>query len=282
MSSSNLPEIDGVPIDVFMPCVMSRQVRNGDWVSHGASVPLAGAALFLAMETHAPDADVWIQGCVTPTDRNLGDALMFPTRIYGATKAHMSQTEIINFSLRGNSSFQFLRPAQIDPHGNLNVSVIKREGKPDLRFHGIAIGDALNAVGRVCFYVTEHTPRTFVEELPFRTAAGHDDGSAWREGTGLPPESGPVGAVTPMAVLDFDEARRLRIASVHRGFSVEDVRAATGFELGVAPDCGETPMPTVEEVTALENVDPEGIRRLEFRETRAAVLAHLADRARVS
>jgi glutaconate CoA-transferase, subunit B len=278
--STDLPAVDGVPMDAFMSCVMSRQVRNEDWVSHGASVPLAGAALFGAMETHAPDADVWIQGCVTPSDRNLADALLFPTRIYGATKAHMSQTQIINFSLRGNSTFQFLRPAQIDPHGNLNVSVIERGDKPDLRFHGIAIGDALNAVGRVCFYVTEHTPRTFVAELPFRTATGHDDGSAWREGTGLPPEAGPVGAVTPMAVLDFDEGRRLRIASVHRGFTVEDVQAASGFELGVAPDCGETPMPTAEELAALEKVDPEGIRRLEFRETRAEVLAHLAERAR--
>jgi hypothetical protein len=83
-----------------------------------------------------------------------------------------------------------------------------------------------------------------------------------------------------MAVLDFDEGRRLRIASVHRGFSVEDVQAASGFELGVADDCGETPMPTEEELAALEKVDPEGIRRLEFRETRAEVLAHLAERAR--
>jgi glutaconate CoA-transferase subunit B len=277
---SDLREIDGVPIDTFMACVMSRQVRNDDWVSHGASVPLAGAALFTAMEVQAPEADVWIQGCVTPSDRNLADALLFPTRIYEATKAHMSQTQIINFSLRGNSTFQFLRPAQIDPHGNLNVSVIKREGKPDLRFHGIAIGDALNAVGRVCFYVTEHTPRTFVEDLPFRTATGHDDGSAWRENTGLPPDAGPSGAITPMAVLDFDTGRRLRIASVHRGFSVDDVQAATGFQLATAEDCGETPMPSEAELAALEKVDPEGIRRLEFRETRAEVLAHLAERAR--
>jgi glutaconate CoA-transferase, subunit B len=276
---SDLREIDGVPIDTFMACVMSRQVRNEDWVSHGASVPLAGAALFTAMEVQAPEADVWIQGCVTPSDRNLADALLFPTRIYEATKAHMSQTEIINFSLRGNSTFQFLRPAQIDPHGNLNVSVIKRDGKPDLRFHGIAIGDALNAVERVCFYVTEHTPRTFVEKLPFRTATGHDDGSAWRENTGLPADAGPSAAITPMAVLDFDEDRRLRVASVHRGFSVGDVQAATGFQLGAAEDCGETPMPSEAELAALEKVDPEGIRRLEFRDTRAEVLAHLAELA---
>ncbi len=40
----------------------------------------------------------------------------------------MSQTEIINFSLRGNSLFQFLRPLQIDPFGNVNVSLAERVG----------------------------------------------------------------------------------------------------------------------------------------------------------
>jgi glutaconate CoA-transferase subunit B len=273
---SALPEIDGVPLDSFMACVMSRQVRNEDWVSHGASVPLAGAALFLAMATHAPEADVWIQGCVTPTDRSLADALTSPVKLYESTKAHMSQNEIVNFSLRGNSTFQFLRPLQIDPHGNLNVSKLVREGKPDLRFHGIAIGDALNAVGRVCFYVTQHMPTSFVEELPFRTATGHDDGSRWREGTGLPEDAGPVAAITPMAVLDFDANRRLQLRSYHRGFSVEEVQAQTGFELGIAPDCGETPMPSDEELEALNQVDPAGVRRLEFRETRAEVLDYLA------
>lgn len=277
---SKLPEIDGVPLDSFMACVMSRQVRDGEWASHGASVPLAGAALFMAMATHAPEVDVWIHGCVTPANRNLADALLFPDRIMETSPVHWSQNEIINFSLRGNSGFQFLRPLQIDPHGNLNVSVIEREGKPDLRFQGIAVGDALNAIRRACFYVTEHSPRTFVEQLAFRTATGHDDGSRWRGESGLPADAGPIGAITPLAVLDFDEGLRLRIASVHRGYSVEDVQAATGFELGVAPGCGETPMPTEAELAALERVDPERIRLLEFRETRADVLAQLAERAR--
>lgn len=279
--SDALPTIDGVSIDDFMACVMSRQVRDGDWVSQGASVPLAGAALFLAMATHAPEVDFWMAGCVTPANRNLAEALLFPNRLYETTRAHMSQNEIVNFSLRGNSDFQFMRPAQIDPHGNVNVSVIQRGGgKPDLRFQGIAVGDAINAVRRVCFYVTEHTPRTFVERLPFRTGAGHDDGSAWRAAVGLPAGAGPFAAVTPMAVLDFDSDRRLRIASAHRGFSVEDVREATGFELGASPECGETPMPTEAELAALAEVDPEGIRRLEFRQTRGEVLAHLTARAR--
>jgi glutaconate CoA-transferase, subunit B len=276
---SALPTIGGEPLDVFMACVMSREVRDGDWVSHGASVPLAGAALFLAMDTHAPGVEVWIQGCVTPANRNLADALIAPERIYETTTAHMSQTAIVDFSLRGNSMFQFLRPAQIDPHGNVNVSLIERGDRPPLRFHGIAVGDAINAVRRICLYTTEHSPRVFVESLRFRSGTGHHDGSDWRAGRGLPAGAGPAVVVTPKAVLDFDDQRRLRIRSVHPGVSIDDVGAATGFELGVAPDCGETPMPTDDEKFALGRVDPEGIRRLEFRETREEVLRYLATRA---
>lgn len=275
---SALPEVAGVPLDVFMSCVMSREVRNGDWVSHGASVPLAGAALFLAMETHAPDADVWIQGCVTPGNRNLADALIAPGRTFASSKAHLSQTEIINFSLRGNGDFQFLRPAQIDAHGNVNVSLVEREGRPPLRFHGIAVGDALNAVRRVCLYVTEHSPRVFAERLAFRTGTGHHDGSAWRAACGLPADAGPDTVVTPLAVLDFDADRRLRVRSLHPGVSLDQVREATGFALGASSSMGETPAPSAEEIAALKRVDPEGIRRLEFRETRGEVLRYLATR----
>lgn len=269
-----VPSVGGVSLDVLMACVMSRQVRDGDWVNQGASVPLAGAALFLAMNTHAPDVDYWMAGCVTPANRNLAEALMAPERLYGTTKAHMNQTEIINFSLRGNASFQFLRPLQIDPHGNVNVSLIERPGKPPLRFHGIAVGDAINAIRRTCLYVTEHSPRVFVEQLSFRTGTGHHDGSDWRATHGLEP-SGPDAVITPMAVLGFDAERRLEVRSVHRGVTLDEVQAATGFDLPAAGGCGETPPPTDAERAALDRVDPERIRLLEFRETRDEVLRRL-------
>jgi glutaconate CoA-transferase subunit B len=278
---SGLPEIDGVRLDTFMACVMSREIENGEWASSGASVPLASAALFLALENHAPDVDVWIQGCVSPSNHNLTDILLSPERLHESAKVHMSQYEIINFSLRGNSGFQYLRPLQIDAHGNVNVSRIERSGGKDLRFQGIAVGDAINAVRRVCFYVTEHSPRTFAESLSFRTGTGHDEGTNWRPEDGLH-EAGPVAAVTPLAVLGFDAERRFNVRSVHRGFSLEQVQGATGFGIEPAPDCGETPMPDASELAALERVDPDELRLLEFRETRAATLEFIAERQRES
>jgi glutaconate CoA-transferase subunit B len=118
----------------------------------------------------------------------------------------------------------------------------------------------------------------FVEQLAFRTGTGHHDGSDWRPGCGLQ-EGGPDSVVTPLAVLGFDAERRLEVRSVHPGGTLEEVLAATGFELGVSPEVSETPPPSKEELAALERVDPEGIRRLEFRETREEILRALAGRS---
>jgi acyl CoA:acetate/3-ketoacid CoA transferase beta subunit len=267
--------LDPLAPENLMPCAMSRLVRDGDWASHGASVPLAGAALFLALETHAPNVEFWIQGCVSPANRSLRDAIIDPVKLMDRTAAHMSQAEIVNFSLRGNSLFQFLRPLQIDPFGNVNVSRVDRDGKPPLRFQGIAVGDAINAIRRICLYTPEHTPRVFAEQLAFRTGSGWDAGREWRADDGLPP-GGPVAVVTPLAVLDFGaEQKRLRTRSLHPGVSLEQVQSQTGFEIEPAPEMKETPPPTDEELTALQRVDPEGIRRLEFAATRPEVLAAL-------
>jgi glutaconate CoA-transferase subunit B len=130
-------------------------------------------------------------------------------------------------------------------------------------------------VRRTCLYVTEHTPRVFSQTLAFRTGAGHDDGSDWRPGLGLH-DAGPASVVTPLCVLGFDQRRRLEIRSLHPGASLEQVQDQTGFELGVSSDLHETPAPSERELEALERVDPERIRLLEFRDTRDAVLDKLA------
>jgi glutaconate CoA-transferase subunit B len=189
----------------------------------------------------------------------------------------MSQGDIINFELRGHGLFQFLRPLQIDPFGNVNASVAVRPDGSVIRFHGIAVGDAINFVRRTCLYVTEHTPRVFTERLAYRTGTGHHDGSSWRGAHGIP-NGGPESVVTPLAVLGFDQRFRLEIRSLHPGVTLDEVHAATGFELGVSSDLHETPPPTTAELETLERVDPEGIRRLEFREGRAAVLRRLEAR----
>ena len=59
----------------------------------------------------------------------------------------------------------------------------------------------------------------------------------------------------------------MRLKSVHPGVSVEQVQAATGFELLLpgAARVPETPVPTVEQVRLIrEEIDPDGMRKREF------------------
>ncbi|MCX7959125.1 MAG: 3-oxoacid CoA-transferase, partial [Deltaproteobacteria bacterium] len=54
-----------------------------------------------------------------------------------------------------------------------------------------------------------------------------------------------------------EETCRMRIESVHPGFSVEDIKKNTGFELLLAKKITETAKPTEEELRVLrEQVDP--------------------------
>ena len=58
---------------------------------------------------------------------------------------------------------------------------------------------------------------------------------------------------------------RMRLASVHPGVSVDDVVAATGFELVIGDDVPTTRLPTDEELTVLRDVlDPKSFRDREL------------------
>ena len=48
------------------------------------------------------------------------------------------------------------------------------------------------------------------------------------------------------------------LASTHPGVTAEEVRAATGWPLRLAPAVGQTPRPTDEELTTIRRFDPEG------------------------
>jgi glutaconate CoA-transferase subunit B len=67
--------------------------------------------------------------------------------------------------------------------------------------------------------------------------------------------------VTDLGTYGFEEATgELRLEQLHPGVGLDDVRAATGFELRVADDLRETPPPTAEELRLIrEELDPAGV-----------------------
>jgi acyl CoA:acetate/3-ketoacid CoA transferase beta subunit len=149
--------------------------------------------------------------------------------------------------------------SQIDAFGNQNFAAIGDMQRPRTQLLGFrgAPGNTVNNV--TSYWVPSHNPRVFVERVDVVTGVGFDRAAA----------AGPAATrfhalrhvVTNLAVLDFETPdRRMRLRSVHPGVSVDDVTAATGFDLVVPDDVPVSRAPTADELAILERIDPEGAR----------------------
>ncbi len=111
--------------------------------------------------------------------------------------------------------------------------------------------------------VDSHATRLFVEKCDYITSVGWGEGGAdGRKKLGLP-GGGPKYVLTPLCIMDFEEnTKRMRLRSVHKGVSVQQVVENTGFELVIPPEVPATEPPTKEELEILRTrVDVAGFLR---------------------
>ncbi|MEU3407919.1 CoA-transferase [Streptomyces sp. NPDC006670] len=155
--------------------------------------------------------------------------------------------------------------SQIDRYGNQNISCIGDWERPSRQLLGVR-GAPVNTLNNpVSYWVPRHSPRVFVERVDMVSGVGYDRARA----------AGPSASrfhrlprvVSDLGVFDFDgPGHVMRLASVHPGVTVEEVRAATGFELAVGEEVPFTREPTAEELRLIrEVIDPKGLREREVR-----------------
>ncbi|HVX69179.1 MAG TPA: CoA-transferase [Mycobacteriales bacterium] len=149
--------------------------------------------------------------------------------------------------------------SQLDPHGNHNFAAIgdmKRPKSQLLGFRG-APGNTVNNV--TSYWVPSHSPRVFVESVDVVTGVGYDRAAA--AGAAATRFHGLRHVVTNLCVLDFEtDDHRMRLRSVHPGVTVDDVVAATGFELSIPEDVPTSREPTEAELEMIVDLDPRGDR----------------------
>ncbi|MHC9541217.1 MAG: CoA-transferase subunit beta [Vulcanimicrobiota bacterium] len=235
----------------------ARSLEDGSTVGVGTGAPCAAA--MLAQMTHAPNLVIMFEaGGISPLlptmPISVGDSRTF----YKAIMAS-SMCEIMETCQRGMVDYTFLGGAQIDMYGNLNSTCIGCWNTPKVRFPG---SGGANDFASFCWKVMVITPqdkRRFVEKVDFITTPGYLDGPGAREKAGLPRGTGPHRVITNMAVMGYDEeTKRMRVESVHHGYTFEDVQDNAGFELLKAREIVETPTPTKEELEILRTkVDPK-------------------------
>ncbi len=110
------------------------------------------------------------------------------------------------------------------------------------------------------FWIPNHTPKVFVEQVDMVSGIGYDRAADSARGWSRNHDLRRV--VTNLAVLDF-VGGTMRLVSTHPGVTADDVVAATGFELLIGDDVTVSRGPTDDEAAALERLDPRGLRHRE-------------------
>jgi glutaconate CoA-transferase subunit B len=223
--------------DEMMAVEASRRLTNHDVCFVGIGLPSLAANL--ARRTHAPDCVlVYESGTIGAKPMTLplsiGDGELAET-----ADAVVSVPEMFAYWLQaGRIDVGFLGAAQIDRHGNLNSTVIGDYATPKVRLPGGGGAPEIATSVADVFVMLRQTRRAFVEQLDFKTSRG--------DRVRL--------VVTDLGVLEPRDGE-LTLVQVHPGVSVDDARAATGWELAVADAVSVTEPPAGVELEALRALE---------------------------
>ncbi|MCH8086242.1 MAG: hypothetical protein IIC81_00165 [Chloroflexi bacterium] len=218
----------------FMAVILSREVRDFETSACGALSFIPAMALLLAEASHAPN----------------GDFIILDSPAYNP---FVGPKDFHYLAQRGQLDLFFISAIQIDRHADFNLHLIGDPDAPDVRMPGqYGTGLLYYAVPRIVLFRTRHDRRTFVEKVDFVSAsASSPDGMARR--------NKEVVVITPMARMELSrESGLLELASVHPGYTLEQVQENTGFELVFSGkserEARVTPFVTEEELTVLRTV----------------------------
>ena len=241
----------------LMVAAAAREIKNGDVVFVGMRLPLLGFQL--AKSTHAPEAvGVYELGVVRETAvpepiLTMGDL----PNLYQANWL-ADTADLMGLLQQGLVDVSFIGGAQVDRFGNLNTSYVGDLDGEFVRLPGSGGACDLASLAQRHIIIMKHEKRRFVEKVDYITSPGYGDGGNWRQRVGLP-RGGPATVITTLGVLRFDPiTKEMVLASVHPGVTVAEVRANTGWDLHVAAEVSETPIPTSTELTILHQFDPHG------------------------
>lgn len=241
----------------LMVAAAAREIGDGELVFVGMRLPIL--AYGVAVSTHAPRARALYElGLMRdrPPAGFLG-TMGDPPNVAGALWA-TRMSNVMALMAQGEVDLGFIGGAEVDRFGNLNTSYIGPARQPATKLPGSGGGADIAILSRRWVTLMSHEPRRLVERVSYVTSPGHGDGAGWRRRHGLR-GGGPAAIVTTLAVLRFpDGGGEAELASVHPGHTVDEVRAATGWDLRVRADVAETPPPTTEELRHMRRLDPEG------------------------
>ncbi len=179
-------------------------------------------------------------------------------------ESHMPYRKVFDVVWSGRRNL-IMMASQIDRTGNQNISAIGEWSKPKAQLVGVrgAPGNTVNH--STSYWVPNHSTRSFVDQVDVVSGVGYRRAA----------EAGPAATrfheirhvISNLGVFDFDTPDKvMRLRSLHPGVTVDEVVAATGFDLVIPDLIPETRLPTAEELHLLRTVlDPRGLRDREVK-----------------
>ncbi|RCW63220.1 CoA-transferase subunit beta [Pseudorhodoferax soli] len=219
---------------------LARFIRPGEITFSGVNSTLPMLACLLAKKAYDDDfIYINVAGGVDPKPSHIPLSSSDPV-LAEQSASIFANEDFYDLCTRGRMDLTFLGAAQIDGEGCANNSAIGDWHKPKVRLPGGGGGAVmLPTAKRACTWRTEHSTRTLVEKLDFRTSWG-----------------GFHGVVTPIAVFVKRDGR-LALQSWHPAASLEEVRLRTGFSFD-SRQAEPTALPTARERAALAALDADG------------------------
>jgi glutaconate CoA-transferase subunit B len=211
----------------FLAHTLAALFAGARTIAIGANSPIPAAAALLA-QTREPGVIVSILGSPRHNIFTNGGAEQF------------------DFAASGRLDCFVLGGVQIDGNANINLVSTGDYRHPKARFPG-SFGSALVyfVVPRVILFREEHSLRSLVRQVDFVSAPGTSPEGVYRPG-------GPTHLLTGKALFRFDRAKeRFALDSVHPGYTVQDINAATGFDFDRSADTPVTAAPSSADLAAL-------------------------------
>nr|WP_255542534.1 CoA-transferase subunit beta [Azospirillum sp. INR13] len=237
----------------IMTVAASRLLKNGTVCFVGIGLPSTAANL--ARLTHAPDVvliyesgPIGAKPTVLPLSIGDGDLALTADTVVGTP-------EIFRYWLQGGRiDVGFLGAAQVDRFANINTTVIGPYDAPKVRLPGAGGAPEIASQAKEVFIVLKQSPKAFVAKLPFVTSAGHLDGGDARARAGIP-GAGPTAVITDLGILTPDPVtKELTLTGIHPGVTVEQAKAATGWDLTISPELKTTEIPDAGALAALRDL----------------------------
>ena len=237
----------------IMVCAAAAEIKDQDVVFVGMRLPLL--AFFLAKSTHAPHATGIFENGVFRDTPAAGPIVTMadPPNQTGALKL-TELAEVMTLLSGGRVDAGFIGGAQVDEFGNVNTHQVENQGRV-VRLPGSGGGADLACLAKRLLIVMPHERHRLVPRVDYITSPGWGEHSGWRKEQGLT-RGGPSALITTLGVFRFPQGKAV-LAKMHPGVTLEQVSAATGWDLQVSPRLETTSEPSSQQIEIIRQFDPD-------------------------